>query len=462
MKVMKFISKIMFFLSVFAFSAHAETLDEALALAYLNNPDLRAARANLRVVDEGVPAAKSSWRATISSSLKLGTSFADSTFASGRSSSGASIPSTANVTLIQPIYRSGKSILDGDALAAIKQAKSNVQAERSRMFAIEQNIMLGAATAYVDVVRAGSVVKLQINNLSRLRKQLTATRDRFAVGEVTRTDVAQAESRVARAEADRIQAVGNLTSARMIYQKIIGGMPGNLKQPRTKLDLPASLEDTVAIAMANNFSLITKQFEERSANLAVKLVTGKLLPTINIVSTLSRSDSSGETDSESTSLLVEAQLSFPIYQAGAVSSNIRQAKEEANRRRILLESARREVIDKSARSFEAWTTAVARKESLGAEVLSAEIALEGVTQEATVGARTVLDVLDAEQELLNAQVALVRAERDAFVASYQLLEALGRLTAKGLSLPVEFYDYDRHFVEVEDMAYGTETPGLRP
>ena len=330
------------------------------------------------------------------------------------------------------------------------------------MFSVEQNVILSAATAYVDVIRDESVLKLQINNMARLQKQLEATRDRFAVGEVTRTDVAQAESRVARTHADRTQAEGNLTSSRVVYKRIIGVVPGALVQPGRVPDLPQSLEEAVEFATGNNFSLVTAKFEELSAIEQVTEVRGELLPTVNIVGQASRSDDSGGTDSESTSVIVEAQVTIPIYQAGSVSSRVRAAKEEANRRRILVESARRSVVDSSARSFEAWTTAIARTTSLNAEVDSAQIALEGVEQEATVGARTVLDVLDAEQDLLDAQVSKVRSERDAFVASYRLLQALGRLTAAAHSLDVVIYDYDRHFTDIEDKYYGTDVPAGQP
>ena len=435
--------------------AGAQTLEETLALAYTNNPDLRAARANLRVVDEGVPQAKAGWRPTVTSSISAGGTYVDSQSGTTSSNRG-SIPRTASLSVTQPLYRGGRT------KAAVRRATSDVQAERARMFTTEQGILLNAATTYVDTMRDESVLKLQINNLSRLQKQLEATRDRFAVGEVTRTDVAQAESRVARAQADRTQAEGNLVSTRVIFERISGIIPGALTQPKMPIGLPGSLEETVEFATGNNFSLVTAKFEELSAIERVTEVQGELLPSVNIVGQAAHSQDTGGANNENTSLTVEAQINIPLYQAGSVSARVRAAKEEANRRRILVESSRRSVVDTSARAYEAWTTAVARATSLAAEVDSARIALEGVEQEATVGARTVLDVLDAEQELLDAQVGLVRAERDAFVASYQLLLSLGRLTAATLTLPVEVYDYDRHFVEVEDRFFGTDVSGNQP
>jgi outer membrane protein len=438
-----------------ATGASAQTLEEALALAYTNNPDMRASRASLRAVDETVPQAKSGWRPTILSTLTLGGIYVDSTGGTSDGSS-SSIPGTATVSINQPLYRGGRTA------ASVRRATSNVQAERSRMFSVEQNILFDAATTYVDMMRDESVLRLQINNLTRLEKQLEATRDRFAVGEVTRTDVAQAGARVARAQADRTQAEGNLVSKRAMFVRIVGVEPNNLVLPSMPKELPQSLEESVELATANNFSLVTSKFEEVSAIEQVSVVQGELLPTVNLIGRAKHSQDTGGGDNESTSVALEAQISIPLYQAGAVSARVRSAKEEANRRRILVEASRRRVIDESARAYGAWTTAAARVTSLSAEVASAQIALEGVEQEAMVGARTVLDVLDAEQEMLDAQVGLVRAERNAFVASYWLLVTLGQLTAASLALPVEVFDYDRHFIEVQDRYYGTGvSPGRR-
>lgn len=432
-----------------ATGSSAQTLEEALALAYMNNPVLRASRAHLRGVDEGVPEAKSGWRPTVMSTLTLGGTYVDSISATSNTSS-SSIPRTAIVSISQPLYRGGRTT------ASVRRAMSDVQAARARMFSAEQYILLQTATAYVDTMRNESVLRLQINNLSRLQKQLEATRDRFAVGEVTRTDVAQAESRLAKAQADRTQGEGNLISKRSEFERIVGVVPNNLVRPSMPKELPLSLEESVSIATANNFALLTAKFEEVSAIEYISVIQGELLPTVKLIGQASHYQDTGGGDNESTSVSLEAQISIPLYQAGAVSARVRAAKEQANRRRILVESSRRQVVDESARAYEAWTTAAARTTSLSSEVTSAQIALEGVEQEATVGARTVLDVLDAEQAMLNAQVRLVGAERNSFVASYELLMTLGRLTAASLALPVEVFDYDRHFIGVQDRYYGTD------
>ena len=425
----------------------AEKLEEALAFAYENNPDLLAARANLRKVDEGVPAAKSGWRPTVTSSLSLGASQTNSE-SDGTSSDTSSFPGSLSLSVNQSVYDGGRTEI------YVRQAETNVQTERSRLFTAEQNVMLSGATAFVDVISARSVVELQTNNLNRLEKQLEATRERFKVGEVTRTDVAQAEARVDRAKADKIKATGDLTSSNSTYQRVFGKRAGELQPPEKVKDLPREITEAVNYALENNFSLIAAKFEELSALDGVSLSQSSLRPTVTVSGSASHSETSGDADSSSTSLSLNANISIPLYQAGAVYSGIRSAKEEANRRRILVEAARRNVIETSSKAYTAWTTARAQAEALEAEVASAEIALEGVEQEALVGARTVLDVLDAEQERLSAQVRLVRASRDTFVAAYTLLSALGKLTAKNLGLPVEIYNYDKNFVRVRNLYYG--------
>ena len=435
------------FLNLCLKEVQAEKLEEALAFAYENNPDLLAARANLRKVDEGVPAAKSGWRPTVTSSLSLGASQTNSE-SDGTSSDTSSFPGSLSLSVNQSVYDGGRTEI------SVRQAETNVQTERSRLFTAEQNVMLSGATAFVDVISARSVVELQTNNLNRLEKQLEATRERFKVGEVTRTDVAQAEARVDRAKADKIKATGDLTSSNSTYQRVFGKRAGELQPPKKVKDLPIEITEAVNYALENNFSLIAAKFEELSALDGVSLSQSSLRPTVTVSGSASHSETSGDADSSSTSLSLNANISIPLYQAGVVYSGIRSAKEEANRRRILVEAARRNVIETSSKAYTAWTTARAQAEALEAEVASAEIALEGVEQEALVGARTVLDVLDAEQERLSAQVRLVRASRDTFVAAYTLLSALGKLTAKNLGLPVEIYNYDKNFVRVRNLYYG--------
>ena len=435
--------------------ASAQTLEEALAITYKTNPNLLAARAALRVTDEGIAQAKGGWRPSVRSTLSIGSTRTESE-SSGTTTRGTINPKTGNLTITQSLYQGGKTE------ASIRRSESNVQAERANLFDVEQQTLLQASTAYVDVIRDESTLELQINNLQRLQKQLEATSVRFDGGDVTRTDVAQAESRVARAKADRTQAEGNLTSARVIFERIVGIVPGKLSQPDMPSGLPETGEAAAEVATRHNFGLVATKFREAAAIENINEQRADLLPSLNLVGQGNYTRDTSLTVDRTSSLAVEAQVVVPIYQQGITSSRVRAAKEEANRLRLVVEATRRNVVDSAARAFEGWQTAVARRVSLQSEVSSAQIALEGVEQEATVGARTVLDVLDAEQSLLDAQVQLVRAQRDAFVASYQLQTALGRLTAADLGLPVELYDYDRHFREVEARYWGTDVPAGQP
>ncbi|WP_339855414.1 TolC family outer membrane protein [uncultured Nisaea sp.] len=442
-------------LGVYAPPTTAETLSEVLAYTYRTNPTLNAARANLRVVDEGVPRAKGGWLPTVSSTLSVGYYNAD-VDTNVSSSDGSSTPKSAILSVTQPLYRGGRTVAD------VNSAEYSVQQERANMFDTEQNTLLNALTVYMNVIRDQSVLELQKKNRARLETQLQATRDRFEVGEVTRTDVAQSEARVAIAEADLIQAEGNLISSRVAYERIVGTVPSELESPDIDASLPESREEAVEQSVINNFTLIAAKFDELRLSETVDLVFGELLPSVNLVGSAEYAEDSGFNDDKTTELTVTAQVIIPIYQKGQVSARVRAAKENANRSRIVVESIRRDTVDLAARAYEAWQTSVAQISALEASVDAAEIALDGVEQEAAVGARTVLNVLDAEQELLDSQVSLVSANRDEVVAAYTLLLAMGKLTAADLELDVEFYDYDKHYRDTIDRVWGTDVSGKLP
>lgn len=436
--------------------AVGQSLEDALALAYETNPSLLASRASLRQTDEEAPQARGGWLPNISASGSFGVTDVDAKSNNVTTTNDHSFPLTASISASQPLYTFGR--VD----AEVDEADANIQAARAGMFATEQTTLLNAATAYVNVIRDTSTLELQVNNVQRLNKQLEATRDRFRVGEVTRTDVAQAESRVARAQADRTQAEGDLITSRVTFERVIGTVPGTLSEPPIPPSLPTTREEAVEIALRENFALIQAKFQELAAKHLVTQAFGSLLPTVNLITEAEKTYDTSGGDNEVRSLTAEVQVSIPIYQRGIVHSQVRAAKENENRIRLLVDNQRRTVVENAASRFEDFKTALARIESLRSEVQSAEIALEGVQQEATVGARTVLDVLDAEQELLDAQVTLVSADRNAIVAAFTLMSAVGRLTAQDLGLPVEIYDYDRHYLAVESKYFGTETPGTMP
>ncbi|SDF13332.1 MULTISPECIES: TolC family outer membrane protein [Thalassobaculum] len=437
-------------------AAQGQTLEEALSLAYETNPELLAARADLRRTDESVTQAKGGWRPSISAAGSFGITDVKGENRGVTTTDDHSYPITGSITATQPLYTFGR--VD----AQVDEADANVEAARAGLFQSEQSTLLDAVVAYVNVIRDTSILELQINNVERLDKQLEATRDRFRVGEVTRTDVAQSDARRASSEADRTQAEGNLITSRVAFERVVGTVPTTLTEPSIPPGLPTTRDEAVDIATQESYTLIQAKFQELAARHVVSQAEAELLPELNLVTQAEQTYNTNGGDNEVTTLTAEVQLSVPIYQQGVVYSQVRSAKENVNRIRLLVDNERRAVVENAASAFEDYKTALAQIESLRSEVNSAEIALDGVQQEATVGARTVLDVLDAEQELLDAQVNLVTADRNAIVAAFSLLASLGRLTAQDLGLPVEIYDYDRHYLAVESKYYGTEPPGRMP
>ncbi|MGB8275774.1 MAG: TolC family outer membrane protein [Alphaproteobacteria bacterium] len=424
----------------------AETLQDALTSAYTTNPTLDAARAQLRAVDEQVPQARANYFPTVTGTGNLGKS--DTTSKSPFFTQSTTIsPRGANVTISQPVYRGGRTEAQTD------QAENDVLAGRAQLLVTEQTILLAAATAYADVFRDQAVLDLNINNEQVLRRQLEATTDQFQVGEVTRTDVSQAEARLASATAARIQAEGNLESSRAVYRNVIGLLPGKLTEPDPLAGLPGNRDDAIAESEKNP-AVISARFSELAARSSVDVAYGQLLPTLSLNGEYQRQDEASSRNGFAESTSLTAQLSVPLYPGGGVYSQVRQAKETVLQLRKQVEAALRDAAQQSTQAWNALETARAQSKSFEAQIRANEIALEGVRQEATVGSRTVLDILNAEQELLDSKVNHVRSRRDALVAGWQLKAAVGQLTAKALDLPVEYYDVEKHYEEVREKLWG--------
>lgn len=437
--------------------ARAQTLVDALATTYNSNPTLSAARAQLRATNEQVPQELSNWRPSVSVTTSAGVatqrSSTQSTRQLGDDDFQGTTPLSAELTVTQPLYRGGRTI------AGTERAENEVYAERARLAATEQQVLLSAATTFMDVWRDEAVLRLNINNEQVLQRQLQASQDRFEVGEITRTDVAQSESRLSGATAQRVGAEGNLRTSRATYQEVVGTAPGTLRPPGPLQGLPDTSAATVASALVQNPDVVAASFSERAAERSVRQNIGTLLPSVNLVGELTHSDESSIPDSSADGGSLLAQLSLPIYQQGFVSSQVRQAKQILSQRRLEVEEARRTAEQDAVQAFQALATARAQIRAFQAQVDSAQIALEGVRQENAVGARTVLDVLDAEQELLDAQVSLVGAQRDVIVAGFQVLSAQGRLNAVELGLPVEVYNPELDYRAVRDKWFGLSAPG---
>lgn len=424
----------------------SETLESALGQAYMTNPTLDAARAQLRAVDEQVPQALSGQRPTVQAVGSAGQSWNDTYLTRDWQRTD---PRSLSLQATQPIYRGGS------IEAGIKRAENLVQSQRASLLNQEQEVLRATATAYLDVVRDQAVVDLNINNEQVLRRQLEATQDRFRVGEITKTDVSQGEARLARSTAERVLAEGNLRTSRSTYARLVGAPPAKLKAPKITYPLPSTIDEAMIQAQNNNPAVVAAVFAEAAARNSVDAVDGELWPQASLTASLSKSDEQSTNIDNTSSGRLLAQVTIPLYTSGSVAARAREARQTAGQRRLQIDEAHRQARDGAIKAWEALTTSRASIKSRRAEIRSNEIALEGVRQEATVGTRTVLDTLNAEQELLDARVNLVRDSRDEAVATFNLLAAIGRLTAQELKLAVEYYDYQAYYRSVRDRWWGT-------
>lgn len=440
-----------FALALATSAAFAESLDEALISAYQNNPTLLAERAELRATDEGVASAQSGWRPTVQIDGDFGFLETETTTVTGgftTKTESSLRPRSFSLSVTEPLYRGGRTS------AETRSAKNLVDAGRAVLAQTEQGVLLDAVTAYMDVLRTQSVVELNRHNERVVARQHQAAQDRFEVGEVTRTDVAQAEARVAQAKADRIGAEGNLISARATYRQIIGDLPGRLAWPASLAGVPSSEREALQIANVANPSIIGADFVKLSARDDIDVALSDLLPQVSLRGGYDRQYDVSSVTERADSLSLSAIVTVPLYQSGAEHASVRRSKQIASQRRLEFEEARRAVLEEVTRAWEALITARAKIAAFESQVRAAELALEGVEQEVLVGLRTTLDVLDAEQELFTARVNLVGAERDAVVSSYWVKSTVGELTAEALGLSVERYDADAHYRAVSRKWFG--------
>ena len=449
--------------------ASAQTLTEAFAYAYTSNPQLLAQRALLRATDENVPQALANWRPTVtftgnagytrSGFEQPGTNTLFNAPCPGRPiGASCSTPTqfgsfqqrSLDLRVTQPIYRGGRTE------AQTRQAVNQVQSTRAQTMGVETTVFQAVAQTYLDVVRDQTLVEVARNNEQVLKKQLEATRDRFRVGEVTRTDVAQAESSLAQATAQRISREGDLESSRAAYTRAVGHPPGRLVMPRERPVLTTTRDEAVGLASNDNPNVIAAGFAELAARDNVDLVRGQLLPQISIVGDLNRSFAPSFTlrGTRDDAASVTAQLTMPLYEGGAVYSQTRAAQQTVGQRRSQVDDARRQAVQLATQAWETLQAARAAIASFSAAVRAAQIALEGTQQEALVGSRTVLDVLIAEQQLFTTQSQLVQAQHDAALQEFNLAAATGRLVAPELKLPVKLYDMDKHYRQVKDKWFG--------
>jgi outer membrane protein len=482
--------------TVFGRPASAETIEQALADAYLVNPVLNAERARLRATDEQVALAKSGLRPFNSASGDVGFEHTDNDFKTARTRgattlcpqpnteplfceqlaagaaaadiasagafpAGTSHPRGWSVQLTQPLFEGFQN------LNAIRQAKSQVQAAREALRTVEQTVLLDAATAYVNVVRDIAIVRLRENDVTVLTEQLKATKDRFDVGEVTRTDVAQAEARRAESLATLAAAQANLKTSRAAYEQIIGHPPGNLVTPPSiRRLLPSTLNDAMTLGDGENPIILAAVYNEEASLYAVQQIMGELLPQVTLEAQyqerggfLNSPDIPGDPDLlEEDTTTVTGRLNVPLYQGGGVAARVRQAKETNNQLKKEVEDARLRVHADVIANWGILQSSGPAISSAQVAVSANKIALTGVREEEKVGQRTTLDVLDAQRELLNSQIGLVTALRDRVVAEYSIYAAIGRMDAQTLGLPVPYYDPLEHYDIVKNKWIGLRPP----
>lgn len=415
--------------------ANTFTLDDALGVAYETNPQLDAARAGLRATDENVSEANSNFRPRINAGATAGYEKIPPIFGGAP----VSYPISSQLQLSQPLFNASN-------FAQAGLAKEQVKAGRAQLIFTEETVLLAAVTAYMDVVRDEATLKLRDNDVAVLEKQLDATREQFKVGELTRTDVSQSEARLAGARAGLINAEGQLAISRSNFEHVIGRPAETLETDPTLPTLPKEQQNALDLALKLNPNLMQARANVKAADYAVDRAIGALLPQLSLNGQYQYTQNNPQFGPFVIhALTVTGNLNVPIFQGGAEDAAVRQAKELRSQAELDVSDAERQIQDTTRSAWQAYTSAEASIVSVEAQVDADKVAYQGVKLEQQVGARTILDVLNAQQELLNSEVSLVAAKRDAAVAAYQLLAAIGTLTAKDLALKVKLYDPLSHY-----------------
>lgn len=420
----------------------AETLAQTLISAYDHSGLLKQNRALLRAADEDVAQTVAGLRPIINWSADITRTFG-SNRSIGRTNGIGSTDANLGITASLLLYDFGRTRF------AIEATKETVLATRQNLISIEQQVLQRAVQAHMNVIRNAEFVTLRENNLRLLRRELQAARDRFEVGEVTRTDVAQAEAREAASQSGLAVAQGNLQQAIEEYRAAVGRKPGRLLTPRSLPNLPASVDTARSIAMRGHPDLLRAQNNVAAAELNISVANAAMKPSLNLTSRLGVSEEFGGSDfTRSGTFGVE--VTGPIYQGGRLSAAKRQAMAQRDAQLGNLHFVRHQVLQDVGDAYAILRAARAGRAASEEEVRAARVAFRGVREEAKLGARTTLDVLDAEQELLDAQANLISADADVYLAAYAVLAAMGQLTAKDLKLGVQTYDPSAYYNLVKD------------
>jgi TolC family type I secretion outer membrane protein len=425
--------------------ASAMSLHDALAIAYKNNPDLKSERAGLQALDESMPQALSGFLPDVTISYTRGR---NRNRANGNARNQFTSDTRA-LTINQPIFDGGRT------LAAIDEAGAQIEAGRETLRDAEQTLLGNAVAAYMDVLRTREVLKLSQHNENVLAEQLRASEQRFELGESTKTDVSQSKSRLARAQSDRITAEGDVVTAEAVFKRIyLMDAPATIRMPENLPKLPASYHEGLELAIQNNPRLQSLHHSYEAAGYNVNEQKGVLLPTVDLVGTISRSDNPSFFTQSSDDERLTLDVTVPLFQGGDEYSAIREAKRSREQVGYSVDETRNQIVEQFTSAWQQINTAKANVEAGEANVDAAEVALDGVQKEYEFGSRTTLDVLDAEQERFDAKVNLITAKRNYVVATYNVLNTVGDLTAQKLSLNTPIYDPKSHYRKVRYKVIG--------
>ena len=432
-------------------TALADSLYGAMEKAYATNPTLNAGRAGQRATDEQVPQALSGWRPSVTVNGDLTSNFQERSTGQRHFDDGS-----LSITLNQPLFRGFRTV------EGTKAAEARVDAGRQNLLQIEQEMLFNVVLVYMDVYAGRQLVALQKQNVAALRGQLIASNERFKVGEITRTDVAQSRASLAAAQTSLTTAAANLATSAAEYLQMTGYEPGKLSYPKAS-KLPKSLKAALLIAGETNPQILARAFVEAASNFDVNVARGRLLPEASLIAQGLVTDQFGDKDffnkpvDPRPSAQISLNVAVPLYaQGGAVYSSVREAKQLASQRRIQVIEVARAVRKAVA---EAWNAYVAYADIIAnarTQVSAAELALSGVQQEYQAGTRTTLDVLNAQRDLVTARTTLVNAEKNRVVAAYQLQAAIGHLTARDLNLNVAIYNPEENYNRVRNKWFGTD------
>lgn len=429
----------------------ADNLNQVLAYSYKNNLTLSAERTGQKITDEEVSKAKSGYRPQIYAEGSVGRSHDKLEYQNSAIQAGTKYnqnPTSVQINLTQPLF-SGLSTYH-----SVRAAKDKVRAGRHSLISAEQSVLLDTVSVYMNVIRDKAVLELQENQEKVLKRHLDSYRKRFKAGELTRTDVAQSEARASGATAKRIRAEGDLKRSEALFYSVVGAEPKSLEDVKeVALNLPKTIDEAMDLAMNHNPQILAARYAQQSAKYTVKAQKGALSPSVNLGASVGRMEESTSVD-RNDYWKVSANLTVPLYQSGTEYANVRQAKLTENKYRILWNKTIQDVHAEVISTWENYMASKAQVDSIKAQIKASKLALDGVIREARVGSRTVLDVLDAEQEHLDNQVALVRVHHNEIVSAFSLMSTIGRMNPESLGLDVPAYDPQEYYDMVKNKWVG--------